>query len=60
MNSIRALNVRSRIEENPGRYLNTEPDIHAASFGIAPVKPAAKPTAEEPADTRRSKAASTP
>ena len=60
VNSIRALNIRTRIEEIPGRYPNPEPDSGAPSSYIAPVKPAAQPVPEEPATASSSKAAGTP
>ena len=49
MNSIRALNVRARIDENSRSYLNPEPDTSAPSSGIAPLTPSAEPVAEKPA-----------
>jgi hypothetical protein len=61
MNSIRALNVRSRIGENSGQYPYPEPGAGAAaSSPIAPVKPAAPPVANEPADTSSASDENTP
>jgi hypothetical protein len=60
MNSIRALNVRTRIEGNSRGYPNPEPDTFAPSSCIAPFTPAAQPAAEEPATALGSKTAIKP
>jgi hypothetical protein len=60
MNSIRALNVRTRIEEIPGHHPNPGPDSGAPSSYLAPFEPAAQPGPEEPATASSSEAASTP
>jgi hypothetical protein len=60
MNSIRALNVRTRIEEIPGRHPSPEADNSTPSSYIAPFNPAAQPVPEEPATASSCKAASTP
>jgi hypothetical protein len=59
MNSIRALNVRTNIEEIPGRHPNPEPGSGAPSSYIAPLKPAMHPVSERPATALNSKPAST-
>jgi hypothetical protein len=60
VNSIRALNVRDRIETIPWRYPNQEPDIGVPSSRIASAKPAAQPVTEKLATALSSKAGSTP
>ena len=59
MNSIRALNVRTNIDEIPGHHPNPEPDSGAPSSYIAPLKPAMHPGPEKPATALGSKPAST-
>jgi hypothetical protein len=60
MNSIRALNVRTRIEEISGRHASPEMDTDTPSSCIAPFHPAAQPVPEQPSTASRSKAKSSP
>jgi hypothetical protein len=60
MNSIRALNVRTRIDEIPGRHPSPEPDSNTPSSYLASFNPAAQPVPEEPATASSSKTACTP
>jgi hypothetical protein len=59
MNSIRALNVRTNIEEIPGHYRNPKLGSGAPSSYIAPSKPAVHPVSEKPAPAFNSEPAST-
>jgi hypothetical protein len=59
MNSIRALNVRTNIEEIPGHHPNPKPGSDAPSSYIAPLAPAMHPVSEKPAAALSSKPAST-
>ena len=60
MNSIRALNVRTRIDGNSWGYPNPEPDTFAPQSGIAPLTPAVQPVAEESDTALGSETASKP
>jgi hypothetical protein len=59
MNSIRALNVRTNIEEIPGHHPNPKPGSRAPNSYIAPLKPAIHPVSEKRAAALNSKPAST-
>jgi hypothetical protein len=61
MNSIRALNVRTRIDGNSWGYPNPEPDTFAPQSRIAPLTPpTVQPVAEEPDTALGSETASKP
>jgi hypothetical protein len=59
MNSIRALNVRTNIEEIPGHHPDPKRGSGAPSSYIAPSKPAVQRVSEKAAAALNSKPAST-
>jgi hypothetical protein len=60
MNSIRALNVRTRLAEIPGHHSNRGPDRGAPGSHNAPFDPATQPVAEKPATALSRKATGNP
>jgi hypothetical protein len=60
MNSIRALNIRDRIETIPWRNSNQEAYIGAPGTRIASAKPTAQPVTGEAATALSSRPASAP
>ncbi len=59
MNTLRALNVRTRFEEVPGHLPNPEPDTGASSSCLAPYLPAGT-APEEPSATGKTPETSRP
>jgi hypothetical protein len=60
MNSIRALNVRTRLKEIPGHRSNPGPDSGAPSSHNDSLRPATEPVPEEPATALSRKATDNP